>query len=363
MSKAPLEPAGAPLVTVIIVAHNAGAFLRPCLAALAAQTYQDFEAVLVDNASTDGAVDPDCLPDDRFRIFAPGENLGFAAANNQVAREVSSRWIALLNPDTRATAEWLENLLKGAERWPGAAAFGSTQTRLSEPEILDGAGDVWHAAGIAWRALEGHSVSENPPEGETFAACAAAALYDRQTFVDLGGFDETFFCYCEDIDFGFRLRLARGFSVQIRDAVVLHAGSGTTGRDSEFTLFHGHRNRVWVFIKNTPGLLMWLLLPLHVALNLRILQKAPSDAYRQTLKRAYAAAWDGRKEILAARRKVQVRRGVSMMQLARMMAWTPKKITKRSALLDKSGQRINRHTAAAVGNDPVKMQEGANGEK
>lgn len=360
MSEREKQAGEPPEVTVIIVAHNAGAFLRPCLDALAAQTYRGFEAVVVDNASTDGSVEPSVLPDARFRIFAPGENLGFAAANNAVARAVDSRWIALLNPDTRATPEWLEKLLLGAQRWPDAAALGSTQTRLDEPEILDGAGDVWHAAGIAWRALEGHSLSLNPPEGETFAACAAAALYDRETFLNLGGFDEVFFCYCEDIDFGFRLRLAGGFSVQIADAVVLHAGSGTTGRDSEFTLFHGHRNRVWVFIKNTPGLLMWLLFPVHVALNLRILQKAPSDAYRQTLKRAYSAAWRDRRPILASRRMVQSGRCVSMLQLARMMAWTPKKITKRSALLDKSGKRINRLPAAAVRDDPVKTQEGAN---
>ncbi|MGP1276130.1 MAG: glycosyltransferase family 2 protein [Caulobacterales bacterium] len=327
-------------VTVIIVAFNAGTFLKPCLDALAAQSFPGFEAVIVDNASTDGSVTEDILPDARFSIDRPGSNLGFAAANNRIAQRSGARWIALLNPDTCAAPDWLEKLLEGAQRWPDAAAFGSTQLRLDEPDVLDGAGDVWHAAGIAWRALEACPASDNPPEGETFAPCAAAALYDRATFLHLGGFDESFFCYCEDVDYGFRLRLAGGRCVQLADAIVYHAGSGTTGRHSDFTLFHGHRNRVHVFVKNTPGIWFWLLLPGHVALNLRILQKAPSDAYAVTLKRAYRAAWDNRKAILASRRATQKARKAPVRDILRAMAWTPKLITRRAALVDKSGRRI-----------------------
>ncbi|WBQ12764.1 glycosyltransferase family 2 protein [Hyphomonadaceae bacterium BL14] len=328
-------------VTVIVVAHNAGSFLKPCLEALAAQSFADFTAIIVDNASTDGAVTDAILPDARFQIDTPGSNLGFAAANNRAAANTGSRWIALLNPDTRAAPDWLEQLLAGAGRWPDAAAFGSTQLRLDEPDILDGAGDVWHAAGVAWRALEGRPASENPPEGETFAPCAAAALYDRATFLRLGGFDESFFCYCEDVDFGYRLRLAGGRCIQLADAVVYHAGSGTTGRYSDFTVFHGHRNRVWVFLKNTPGLLMWALLPGHLLLNLRMLQNAPTDTYRSTLLRAYAAAWKGRKPIMRQRRRIQKERRARLIDLVRAMAWTPKLVTRRAALVDKSGRRIN----------------------
>lgn len=330
-----------PLVTVIIVAHNAGHFLKLCLNALAAQTFTEFRAIVIDNASTDGSFTDEILPDDRFQIDTPGPNLGFAAANNRAAAGVQSQWIALLNPDTRVAPDWLEQLLAGSERWPDAAAFGSTQIRLDEPEVLDGAGDVWHAAGVAWRALEGSCLSENPPEGETFAPCAAAALYDRNTFLRLGGFDESFFCYCEDVDYGYRLRLAGGRCIQLASALVYHAGSGTTGRYSDFTVFHGHRNRVWVFLKNTPGPLLWALLPAHMMLNLRMLYSAPTDTYRTTLRRAYAAAWRGRKAIFKQRRQIQKERSVRMIDIVRAMAWSPKLITRRGALLDKSGRRRN----------------------
>ena len=87
--------------------------------------------------------------------------------------------------------------------------------------------------------------------------------------MSVGGFDEDFFCYVEDIDLGFRLRLMGHRCLLVPGAVVHHIGSTTSGgRHSDFALYHGHRNLVWTFVKDMPGILFWLLLPLHVSLNL-----------------------------------------------------------------------------------------------
>jgi GT2 family glycosyltransferase len=256
-----------PQVTVAVVAYQSGDFLQPCLDALAAQSFADFEAIVVDNDSTDGSIEALRLPDARFRIEKLGRNTGFAVANNVAAKMSAAPWFATLNPDTRADPDWLASLLAATERWPRAASFGSTQISLDNPGELDGVGDVWHGAGLAWRARLGRPVSDTPPEGEVFGPCAAAALYRREVFLELGGFDESYFCYCEDVDLAYRLRLAGWQAVQVPDAVVRHAGSGISGRTSEFTIFHGHRNRVWTYVKNTPGVWFWLLLPYHMAYN------------------------------------------------------------------------------------------------
>jgi GT2 family glycosyltransferase len=85
----------------------------------------------------------------------------------------------------------------------------------------------------------------------------------------VGGFDEDFFCYVEDVDLGFRLRLAGYKSIYVPEAIVYHVGSASTGgRHSDFSIYHGHRNLVWTFIKNMPGILLWVLLPLHLLLNI-----------------------------------------------------------------------------------------------
>lgn len=289
-----------PPVTVIIIAYNSGDYLQACVSALAAQDFSSFQAVIADNASTDGATHRLRLPDDRFSLRMMGENLGFAAANNRVVSGASSEFVVLLNPDTIPEPGWLGALVEAAGRHPEAASFGSVQVRLDNPDIFDGVGDVWHVAGIAWRALEGQP--RRPiGDAEIMGPCAAGALYRRADFEAVGGFDERFFCYCEDIDLALRLQLAGRASRRVAGAVLHHAGSGTTGRVSEFTLFHGHRNRIWTFLKNTPGVWLWLWTPYHLAANLWLLWRYRSLGVSGILWRAYVAAWRGRGPFMAER--------------------------------------------------------------
>ena len=103
---------------------------------------------------------------------------------------------------------------------------------------------------------------------EIFSPCAAAAMFRKDALLTASGFDEDFFCYVEDVDLGFRMRLLGHRCWYAPDSVALHVGSAVTGRHSDFSIYHGHRNLVWTFVKNMPGVLFWLLLPLHVALNL-----------------------------------------------------------------------------------------------
>lgn len=295
-----------PTVTIIIVAYNSGAFLQACVDALAGQTFGGFEVVIADNASTDGAVTALKLPDARFVRRQMGANLGFAAANNRVAETSKADFIVLLNADTLPEPNWLEALVTAAQSHPEASSFGSVQVRLDNADLFDGVGDVWHVAGIAWRALEGRP--RRPiADAEILGPCAAGALYRRQDFLDIGGFDERYFCYCEDIDLALRLRLAGRGSRRVAGAVLLHAGSGTTGRVSEFTLYHGHRNRVWTFLKNTPGGWLWLLLPAHLVANLWLLWRYRRDAGApRTLLRAFSDAWRGRLPFRAESRRVSM---------------------------------------------------------
>ena len=318
---------GAPAVTAIIVAYDSGAYLQPCVDALAVQTFRDFEAVVVDNASSDGSVAALRLPDARFRILPMGFNAGFAAANNAAARGSPAPFLAMLNPDAVAEPRWLETLVAAARAEPRAASIGSLQLRLEEPERLDGVGDVWHAAGLAWRAGEGHAASQAPGDGEIFGPCAAAALYRREAFAAQGGFDERFFCYCEDVDLAFRLRASGAISLRASGAVVRHAGSGISGRRSDFTLYHGHRNRVWTFVKNTPGGWFWLLLPYHLAFNVVYLGSALKRGVFAPVWRAYRHALAGLGPGWAERarlaREAEARGGPGFRAVLRVCAWTP----------------------------------------
>ena len=311
--------AAPPRVTVCIVAYESGAYLQRCVDALAAQTFTSFEAVVADNGSSDGSTTALALPDARFRVEDMGSNLGFAAANNRVAFASDALWLATLNPDAEPDAGWLAALLQAAAARPQVGAVGSLQLRLEDAGVLDGVGDVWHLAGLAWRAGEGWDAARAPGDGELLGPCAAAALYRLDLFKTLGGFDERFFCYCEDVDYALRLRRAGYGAWRASGAVVRHAGSGISGRRSEFTLYHGHRNRVWCFVKNTPGGWFWLLLPYHLAWNALYLVTAARAGFGVPIWRAFRDAWRGRAPFLAHRRA-----GASdYRRILGVASWTP----------------------------------------
>lgn len=258
-------------VTTIIVNWNAGDLLVRCVAALLSQTLLPHEIIVVDNASTDGSLKEILDKFPSVRVFESTQNLGFAAANNLAVQEASSasEWVALLNPDAFPEPGWLEALLCAAIDHPECAILGSRLMDANSPGVVDGIGDVYHASGLVWRAGHGTLLGENESEArEIFSPCAAAALYRKDALLAAGGFDEDFFCYVEDVDLGFRLRLLGHRCWYVPDSVALHVGSAVTGRRSDFSVYHGHRNLVWTFVKNMPGVLFWLLLPLHLALNL-----------------------------------------------------------------------------------------------
>ena len=152
---------------------------------------------------------------------------------------------------------------------------------------------------------------------EVFAPCAAAALYRRTAFEAAGGFDEQYFCYFEDVDLGFRLRLRGLRCVCVHDAVVRHVSSGTTGYRSDFAVYHGERNAVWTFFKDMPGPLLLLYLPQHLALNAAALVYYPLRGQGRVVWRAKLDAVRGLPSILRRRAKIQTMRAVSALALRR----------------------------------------------
>ena len=260
-------------VTVIIVNHDGGDHVVRCLECLAVQTSLPARILLLDNASQDdsaAACAQTIAGDERLRHRAQvqllGSNLGFAAACNRGIDAADTPLVALLNPDAFPEPEWLERMLAAAAAHPEAAAFGSRQMLDDRPEVIDGLGDRCHVGGLVWRGGHGRRLAADDLRSrEIFSPCAAAAIYRTAAVRDVGGFDDNFFCYVEDVDLGFRLRLAGHVARSVPDAVVRHVGGGC-GRDGgRAASFFGHRNLVWSYVKNMPAMLLIVFLPLHLA--------------------------------------------------------------------------------------------------
>jgi GT2 family glycosyltransferase len=221
------------------------------------------------------------------------QNLGFTAGNNLGARLARGKWLVLLNADAFPVPNWLAGLVKASEDHPAFNSFSSRQLQADNPKMLDGAGDAYHVSGLAWRIGLGYPSERYGLESrEIFSPCAAAAMYLRQAFLEVGGFDEDFFSYFEDVDLGFRLQLSGYRCLYVAQAVVHHIGSSTFGQRSDFAFYHSHRNLVWTYVKNMPSKMFWLYFPQHLIGNLiyliyyalqgrgKVLMKAKIDAIK-----------------------------------------------------------------------------------
>lgn len=311
----------AELATIIVVTHNSARWLPRLAAALEAQTDRRWRLVVIDNASDiDERPSLELLPAGAELILSAA-NLGFAEANNQAARRSKAPFLIFLNPDAFPKPSWFANLITPALSAEDVAVVGSTQVRADKEHIFDGAGDVLHVSGLAYRSNYGKPRTATAPGGEVFAACGAAMLARREAFEACGGFDARYFCFFEDLDLCFRLRL-RGWRVlQSSDAVVAHVGGGASS--TAFADYHGARNRLWTFVKCMPGPLFWPLLPLHLIAGALAASIALLRGRGLAAARGLAAGLAGWGDAWAERRLIQRNRTATTMDVARLLVWNP----------------------------------------
>lgn len=317
---------------IVVVNFNAGKNLHRCMAALLAQTRTDFEVRIVDNASTDGSLRyvPD---DDRFLVIHAGGNVGFAAGCNLGARGCAAPFVIFLNPDAFPEPGWLEALLRAAKSQPDAAMFGSLQVSVTDGNILDGAGDCYSCFGVPWRGGHGQPVKPLPDYAEAFSPCAAAAMYRMEWFARVGGFDDKFFCYIEDIDLAFRVRLLGGRCMRANSAVVRHVGSAMSGTESDFAMYHSARNRFWTIIKNVPGWLLCVVAPLHIAFSVYLFFRLGKSSAASAIRKGLLAGFAGLPGAWTQRRQIQAARMASIGDIARVINWSIPALRKRKIVL------------------------------
>jgi GT2 family glycosyltransferase len=307
-----------PIVSIVIATWNSGNVIPQCLNSLENQTFRDFEVIIVDNGSSDNSIEnlPEKWPELDFQIKKLENNTGFAAANNLGVQLAHGDWLALLNSDAFPEPDWLENLLQAAAREPKFSFFASRQLQAGAPHLLDGAGDAYHISGLAWRRYAGFPAAHFGLESEeVFSACAAAALYSRRAFLQVGGFDESFFSYLEDVDLGFRLRLQGFRCLYVPEAVVMHVGSATLGGRSNFAYYHWQRNFIWSFFQNMPAVLFWLALPLHLMANFIYQLNHTFRGRGGILLKGKVDALRGMPNVLRKRREIQKSRTISDREL------------------------------------------------
>jgi GT2 family glycosyltransferase len=309
-------------IAILIVNWKSSAMLLRCLECIDKQEFVKPDIFVLDNSRDDPLAEVYCSRFSSVQFYKSERNIGFAAGNNLLFQKTKGyEWVALVNPDAFLEPDWLSKMLSATIAHPEFSFFASRLILSVNHEILDGDGDTMHVSGWAWREGNCQPVPHDiiKPH-EIFSACAAAALYRRDAFESLAGFDEDFFCYFEDVDLGFRLRLAGHRCFLVPDAVAYHVGAATTGnRHSDFVVYHGHRNMVWAYVKNMPDVLFWSLLPAHILINLVTIIWFSLHGQVVVILKAKWDALCGISRMWKKRRDIQIKRTASIAEIWKIL--------------------------------------------
>ena len=286
-------------VSVVIPNYNGKRFLAACLKALLSDA-PEAELLVVDNGSADGSRE---LVEREFpgvRLIALDQNYGFPRAVNEGIRAASRPYVILLNNDTEVLPGFTDALADALEADGRAFSAQAKLISLYDPERVDDGGNYYCALGWAFARGKDRPAARYEEPGAVFAACAGAAAYRRELFEKIGSFDEAHFAYLEDIDVGWRARIAGYRNLYVPSAKVLHAGSGTSGsRYNEFKVSLSSRNNIYLIWKNMPFLQILLNLPLLAAgfglKYLFFMKKGFGRTYAKGLREGFRLCREGRK--------------------------------------------------------------------
>jgi GT2 family glycosyltransferase len=224
------------------------------LPSLRAQTYGDFQVLVVDNGSTDGTADHLRASYPEVKLVELGSNLGFAAAVNRGIAAGDAEHVAVVNNDLELDPRWLERMVAALRDHPGAGSATGKMLFYDRRDVIDGAGDFtsWYAISSPRGRGETDAGQYDTPE-PVFSACGGAALYRRSALDAVGPFDEDFFAYTEDVDWGFRAQLAGWTCRYVPGAVAFHMGGGTSARVANWSRYLFFRNTLSMVVKNWPA--------------------------------------------------------------------------------------------------------------
>lgn len=245
--------------TIIIPNYNGIGYIENCLRSLAEEPAR---ILVVDNASTDGSRE---LVEERFpqiEVISLQKNKGFCGAVNRGIMESKTTYVILLNNDTVVLPGFVRALEEPLQHDEKIFSGAAQMINMKRPQLIDDAGDYYCALGWAFAAGKDKDRKSYQQERYIFAACGGACICRRKTLEQMGMLDENHFAYLEDIDLGYRARIAGYRSLYIPKAQVYHAGSASSGsRYNAFKVDLAARNSIYLVYKNMPFLQILLNLP------------------------------------------------------------------------------------------------------
>ena len=259
-------------VSIIILNFNGKDYIRKCLGSVQNLNYPKdrYEIIFVDNGSIDGSIDYVTKRFKNIKIVRNEKNFGFAKGNNIGAEKAQGELIVFLNNDMVVDKEWLSSLVKCYQETPENVCCISSKILSYDGrkiDFIDGQISFYsHAYQISFGEKYDDLQLERKP---IFFPCGGSFLIDRDIYLAVGGFDDDYFAYFEDVDLGWRLWLS-GYKVYFEpNSIVYHKHWGTTGGIPNYkrhVLYE--RNALYTIIKNYEKENLLKVLPAAILLSI-----------------------------------------------------------------------------------------------
>ena len=258
--------------SIIVVNYNGQEWLPALFRSLESQSRSDFEVIMVDNASTDDSVEYVAREFPQVKLVRSQANVGFAQGNNLGVTHARGKYIVLLNSDTVAERDWLNELVRVIDSDDSIGAVVSKIYHGQSSETFDCAGARFNSIGFCWgRGARQKDMGQFDEIEEVPAGTACSMIVRREALNGEPLFDESFFMYYEEFELSLRIREAGYRIVYAPSSIVHHRRNQSVKKEhsqpSLFCQFHGNRNRVKILAKYYPaGVLLvnapWILLSL-----------------------------------------------------------------------------------------------------
>jgi GT2 family glycosyltransferase len=267
----------APRITALLVVHDGATWLPEVVASLASQSVRPNQVFAIDTGSLDSSVK--LLKGARIPVASIDRESGFGAAIAHGISQLpalikdSDEWIWILHDDCVLHPQALESLLAAIANRPSVVMAGPKLLGWHDRTHLIELGISIATNGARWTGLEPSEYDQGQHDGvkEVLSVSTAGALIRRDVFEELGGFDQNLELFRDDVDFGWRVRVAGHSVIAVSDAIGYHAQASATERRSvdvhgaflHRPLLLDRRNAAYVLLANSsawslPGLVIQL---------------------------------------------------------------------------------------------------------
>lgn len=313
-------------IALIVINYRRAADTVECLDSLLRVTAPAFDIFLIDNGSSAGDVaqltDYVARHPERIAFTAYPENHGFTGAHNRLFEELipSGRYeyFLLLNNDAVVEPDFLEQMLARIDCSQRIEMVAARVMKYADREQIDNLGITFYKCGLA----SNRKSLDDPLLGPSGNCALYTAELLRQVHQVSGEyFDDEFFCYAEDTDLAWRAVLLGYRAAYAEEARVYHKGSiSSGGPNSDFVLYHGIRNSLFVLVKDAPVRVLWLKLPWMLVLHIAILLRYTIKGKLGVVFRLYRDFLRGIPAMRRKRRPIQQHREISFREIERRIS-------------------------------------------